>query len=70
MPKRPVAYSPHHEHSAKKKEKSAAELGSDAFPVPAVPSELAEFSIENTANENMQLVEPEHESTSPVVSQH
>jgi len=72
VPKRPVAYSPpHHEHSAKKKsEKSVAELRSDAFPVPAVPSELAELSIENTANGSMQLVEPEHECTSPVVSQH
>jgi len=69
VPKRPVAYSPPHAHSAKKKEKSAAELRSDAFEVPAVPSELAELSIENMVNENMQLVEPEHE-TSPVVSRH
>lgn len=53
-------------HSAKKKKKSAAELRSDAFQVPAVPSELAELSIEYMVNENMQL---EHK-TSPVVSRH
>ena len=83
MTKRPLAYSPEceqgskHEHSAKQKQKETAAVLPDALhSLPPVPRELVDLSIHNdtttehTVNENMQLVEPEHESTSPAVSQY